>query len=218
MKEDKKILHYSRCGYDGDYLYTSVCGKKVKTHQEKEGSTIHPKEANCEKCFETKEYQTDLSDFNITKIDTKRRIYIESDILHTDEFNSAQETVSDFAKDKGLKCVDRVFSDVLDFAWQNLEGTWAAVKAADEIYATSSLMPLSGNANIGAPVIFNGMCERAIKEKITGKSIIILNEFKNIYWYMIKIDIMKKAFKENNLFMYDDNFNLIKIDVLKIKK
>lgn len=212
-----KLIHYSRYGYNGDLTHTSVCGKKVKSNQDKETTTIHPKEVNCKKCFATKEYQTDLSDFNITKVDTKRRIYIESDILHADEFTTAQRSVYLFIENKGLRCVGRVFSDVLDFAWHDLEQTWEAVKQADEIYAKSSLMPLIGNSYTGAPVIFNGMCERAIKEKITGKSVIILNSLKNINWDMIEIDIMKKAFKENNLYMYDENYELTKVDTSKIK-
>ncbi len=214
----EKLIHYSREGYNGDYTYTSVCGKRVNSHLENEDCSVHPQDANCKECFATKEYQTDLSDFNSTAISVIRRIYIESDILHADEFRSAQCEVFDFAKKQKLKCVDRVFSDVLDYAWHDLPKTWNAVKAADEVWATSSLMPLSGGSYMGAPVIFNGMCERAIKEKITGKSVIILNHLKNINWYMIKIDVMKDAFKENSLFMYDDNYQLAKIDVSKIKK
>ena len=212
-----KVIHYSREGYNGDYTYTSVCKKKVKTHQDNEGASIHPEEANCEKCKNTKKYKTDFTDTFNTSSDIKRRIYIESDILQADEFMDAQREVEDFAKQKGLKCVDRVFSQVLDGAWHDLEKTWKVVKDADEIYATSSLIPLCGGSYSGAPVIFNGMCERAIKENITGKSVIILNTFSNISWYMIKIDIMKKAFEKNDLYMYNDEYELIKIDVSKIK-
>ena len=214
-----KTIHYSSSGYNGDFTYTSVCGKKVKTHQDNEESTIHPAKANCKKCLTTVQYKTDLDDSINVKPNIKRRIYIESDILQADELRDAQRTVADFAKEKGLKCVDRVFSEVLDFAWHDLEKTWASVKRADEIYATSSLMPLSGGSYVGAPVIFNGMCEKAIKEKIVGKSVIILNQLKNIAWHMIDLKIMKQAFKENSLFMYDDQYeNLIKVDVSKIKK
>lgn len=213
-----KLIHYSRLGYNGNYTYTSVCGKEVKTHQDNEESTIHPEKANCKNCMMSIHYKSDLKALNTKKAAWKRRIYIESDILQADEFRSAQSDVFSFVKEHGLKCVDRVFSQVLDFAWHDLEKTWKAVKDADEIYATSSLMPLSGGSYMGAPVIFNGMCERAIKEKITGKSVIILNSLKNINWYMIKIDIMKEAFKENELWMYNDEYDLVKIDVSKIKK
>lgn len=214
-----KIIHYSRTGYNGDYTYTSVCGKEVKTHQDNEESTIYPEKSNCKKCLASLEYKTDLEDTHKTKKDTKRRIYIESDILQADEFQNAQREVFDFAKRKGLKCVDRGFSQVLDRAWHDLENTWKAVKNADEIYATSSFIPLCGDPSMGAPVIFNGMCKRAIKENITGKSIIVLNQLKNISWNWIDIPSMKQAFKENDLFMYDDEYeNLIKVDVSKIKK
>lgn len=217
MSEEKKITHYSRTGYNGNYTYTVVCGKKVKTHQNNEDSDIDPEKANCPKCLATKEYKTDLGDQKKTKRGIKRRIYIESDILQAGELSNVQRKVYDFAKENNLKCVDRVFSHILDRAWHDLEKTWDAVKMADEIYADSSLMPLCGGSYMGAPVIFNGMCERAIKEGVTGKSVIILNELKNISWHMIKIDIMKKAFKVNDLFMYNENYDLVKIDVQKIK-
>ncbi len=208
-------LHYSREGYEGNYTYISVCGKKVKTHQEKEGSTVHPNKANCKKCLATKVYQTDLNDLN-TNSDIKRRIFISSDLLNATEFRSAQFEVYDFAKMQGLTCVDRGFSQVLDFAWHDLEQTWEAVRSADEIYAISSLMPMAGGG--GAPVIFNGMCERAVKENITGKSVIILNELKHVYWHLIDIKLMKQAFKKNDLYMYNNTSDLIKIDITKIKK
>lgn len=211
-----EIIHYSRCGYNGDYTYTSVCGKLVKSNQENENSTCHPEEANCKKCLKAQSHKQDLNDYMVKSSKIKRRIYIESDILHANEFRSAQSDAADFVKKQGVKLVDRVFSDVLDYAWHDLEKTWAAVKSADEIYAKSSLMPLNGGSYIGAPVIFNGMCERAIKENITGKTVVIFNTLKNISWGMIKIDVMKEAFKKNTLVMYNDEYDLTKIDVSKI--
>lgn len=214
-----KKIHYSRSGYNGDYTYTSVCGKKVKTHQDNEESTIYPEKANCKECLKSKAYKTDLNDSNTFLKSILRRIYIESDILDASEFRNAQRSAADFAVMNGEKYVDRVFSQVLDRAWHDLENTWEAVKNADEIYATSSFIPLCGDPNMGAPVIFNGMCKRAIAENITGKSVIILNQLKNISWTYIDISAMKKAFAENDLFMWDDDWNeLIRIDISKIKK
>lgn len=214
-----KTIHYSREGYNGNYTYTSVCGKQVKTHQDNEGSSIYPKEANCKKCILTKEYVTDIADELTTPNGIKRRIYIESDILQADEFRNAQREVFSLAESKGDKCVDRIFSQVLSGAWHDLEKTWQAVKDADEVYSTSSFVPLCGDPNMGAPVIFNGMCKRAIKENITGKLVVVLNQLKNISWNYIDIKAMKEAFEKNDLYMYDDNYNnLIKVDVSKIKK
>lgn len=208
------IIHYSRNGYNGNFTYTSVCGKIVKTHQEDEKSSIYPEDINCKKCLITNEFKIDTQEIK----GILKRIYIESDILNADEFCNAQREVLDLTKNKGLKCVDRVFSKVLDKAWHNLEKTWKEVKNADEIYSTSSLLPLIGDSYTGAPVIFNEMCKKAIDENIINKSVIILNQLKNIYWDHIDISIMKKAFKKNSLFMYDDEYeNLIKINVSKIK-
>lgn len=47
-----KKIHYSREGYNGDFTYTSVCGKQVKTHQDNESSSIYPNEASG--CIESK--------------------------------------------------------------------------------------------------------------------------------------------------------------------
>lgn len=59
----------------------------------------------------------------------------------------------------------------------------------------------------------------AIKENVTGKSVIIFNSLKNICWDYIDLSAMKMAFSENALFMYDDDYtNLIPVDVTKIKK
>lgn len=150
----------------------------------------------------------------------KRRIFIESDILHADEFQSAKWHVANLLEARGEKFIKKeVFDEVLDYAWHDLEKTWAAVKKADEIYATSSLMPLVSNAYMGAPVIFNGMCERAIKENVTGKFVFILNTLDNIDWDMIDLKIMRKAFKWNSLLMYNsDHSTMVNVNVSKIKK
>lgn len=214
-----KKIHYSRTGYNGDFTYTSVCGKRVNSHQENEESTIYAHAANCKNCLQTIEYKTDLNDAAFRNTEIKRRIYIESDFLHADEFSSAQRKVFNLLEVQGLKHVDRIFSQVLDQAWHDLENTWKAVKDADEIYANSSFIPLCGNPSMGAPVIFNGMCKRAVKENVTGKQVIVLNQLKNICWDYIDILAMKEAFKENSLFMYDDEYeNLIKVEISKIKK
>lgn len=214
-----KIIHYSRYGYNGDYTYTSACGNRIKTHQEAERCSIYPEETNCDKCKETIVFKSDLQS---KQEGIKVRIYLESDILSASEFRGSQREVLLLVKEQGLKCVDRVFSTVLERAWHDLENTWKFVKEADEIYANSSLLPLCGNPSMGAPAIFNGMCDRAIKENITGKSVIILNYLKYVNWDYIDIAKMKKAFKANSLFMYDDSDNsygnLIKVDIGKIKK
>lgn len=208
-------IHYSRTGYNGDFTYDTICDKKVKS----DVVSVSPNKTTCDECLQNEKHKIDLNDFlGNGDPEIKRRIYIESDILQATELYSAQRETFDFAEKKGLKCVDRVFNEVLDYAWHDLEKTWEAVKKADEIYATSSLMPLSGGSYVGAPVIFNGMCERAVKENVTGKSVIIFNTLENIEWGMINMKIMNKAFKNNDLYMYNEKYdNLVKIYVSKIK-
>lgn len=148
----------------------------------------------------------------------KRRIFIESDILHKDALRNVQREVADYLDEKKEKYIKNIFDETLDFAWHDLEKTWKAVKGADEIYADSSLMPLVGNSYMGAPVIFNGMMERAIKENITGKSVFILRKFKDIYWHMIEVKMMRKTFKNNKLFMRDEDYNIVEMNVTQLVK
>lgn len=212
-----KITHYT-LGYGGKLNYHTICGKEIHSHSDTESASIDPEKVTCKDCRKVKEWITDLNDKNTNPADIKRRIFIESDVLHASALQSAQWEVEEFCEQKGEKHVRRVFSDILDYAWHDLEKTWEAVKKADEIYADSALMPLSGGSYNGAPVIFNGMCERAIKEGVTGKSVIILRPLKEINWGMIDGKVMKKAFVKNKLFMYaEDRTNLIQIDVKKLK-
>ena len=44
------------------------------------------------------------------------------------------------------------------------------------------------------------------------------NTLSSIYWDMIDLKLMKKAFKKNHLYMYNDNHEFAKVDVTKIKK
>jgi len=212
-----KTIHYT-IGYGGNFNYTTTCGKEIHSHDEKETATIHPAKVNCKKCKSKPEWKEDLGHAMGEEQESVRRIFIESDILHADDLRSAQRDVFELCEESGTKCIRRVFSDVLDYAWHDLENTWAAVKRADEIYADSSLMPLCGGSYMGAPVIFNGMCERAIKEEIEGKKVFILNSMSNIYWQMIDIPLMQKAFEKNDLYMYDENHEMKKVDVSKIRK
>lgn len=106
----EKKVHYSRAGYNENYTYTSVCGKTVKTHQDKEDSSVHPEETTCNECKKTKEYKTDLEDSKLIAGSVVRRIYLESDILQADEFRRAQRKAATYIKEqKNLQVVDRVF-------------------------------------------------------------------------------------------------------------
>ncbi len=218
-KSATKLIHYT-VGYGGKLNYHTICGIEHHSHSETEESVIQPEKVTCKKCKATEQWKEDVGHATgKTKTDIKRRIFIESDVLAADELKQAQRQVRYILDDKKEKYIKRIFSQVFDYAWHHLDELWEAVKKADEIYAASSLMPLCGGSYMGAPVIFNGMCERAVKEDITGKSVIILNTLENINWYMIKVDVMKKAFTNNDLYMYDDTYsNLIKVDVSKIKK
>lgn len=209
-------MHYTE-GYAGKLNYFTFCKKEIYSHSETDRATVDPKLVTCPKCKKDKRFLIDWADNSTIYPDIKRRIFIESDILHTSEIHSTQRTVARLCATKRVKCVRRVFTEILDKAWHNLGATWEAIKKADEIYANSSLLPLCGGSYTGAPVIFNSMCEKAIAEKIFGKDVYILRQLKDIDWYMIQKETTLKAFTVNNLFMYDENYDIAKIDPLTIK-
>jgi hypothetical protein len=212
-----KIVHYTD-GYGGKLNYKTYCGKEIHSHSETEDASIDPSEVTCNDCKGNEKLIEDLADSQTPNSGIRRRIYLESDVLHADELRSSQREVAQLCEEKHEKYVRRVFQEVIDFAWHELDKTWQAVKNADEIYSDSSLMPLVGGSYMGAPVIFNAMCERAIEENVTGKEVYILKPLKDINWYMIKIDVMLKAFKNNKLFMYDNDGEIQQVDAKKVAK
>lgn len=60
----------------------------------------------------------------------KRRIFIESDILHKDELETAQDIVANVLEDMGESFIKNVFDETFDFAWhkEKLPNVWAAIK------------------------------------------------------------------------------------------
>jgi hypothetical protein len=147
-----------------------------------------------------------------------KRLFIETDILKKSELGTAQNDVEMVLVKKGLPFHEDIFDEVKDFAWQQADAAWEAVKRADEIYGDSSLVPLCGYGTYtGAPVIMNVMMQKAIDEDIRGKSLIFLREFANIHWDQIDRKLLKKAFKYNKLFTYDwgaDDFTPVNINEL----
>ncbi len=150
-----------------------------------------------------------------------RRLFIETDVLHMDELDSAQIKVSIILDDKGLSYPESVFDETKDFAWHELDAAWESVKRCDEIYGDSSLVLLCGfGSYTGAPVIMNEMMKKAIEEKIEGKSVIFLRPMSDIEWGQIDRKLLLKAFKKNNLYTleYDDKYLLAKVDIKKLLK
>jgi len=152
-----------------------------------------------------------------------KRLFIETDFLKEDELRSAQRTVRWVLEANGLESADNVFDETVDFAWQNADKAWEAVKRCDEIYGDSSLVPLCGYGTYtGAPVIMDVMMQKAIDENIEGKSVIFLRKYEDIEWDGIDKKLLAKAFKKNKLFTtepdekWDDHF--IEVDIKKLIK
>lgn len=149
-----------------------------------------------------------------------KRLFIESDVLHEDELSSAQCSVALYLESQKIPYNEKyVFDETCDFAWHEADKAWEAVKRADEIYASSGLVPLCGYGSYtGAPVVMDVMMKKAIEEKITGKSLIFLRSFEDIDWQQIDMKILPKAFKHNKLFTleYQDGYQLIPVDLKRI--
>ena len=145
----------------------------------------------------------------------KTRLFIESDILHKEELDSSKNHAELVLNNLKQPFIDDIFDTCIDFAWHNIPKTWDLVKKHDQIWADSSLMPLSGGSYIGSPLIFNKMMEKAIEEDIRGKDVFILRQLKDIYWGMIDLKLIKTAFKHNNLYFVTEEFDKVKKFTLK---
>lgn len=151
-----------------------------------------------------------------------KRIFIDSDIVQKDELNSAKREVFYALQDAGKEPENKdVFDQVVGRAWHDAEQAWEAVKSANEIYASTSLVPLCGYGTYtGSVVVFDVMMQKAIDEKITGKSIFFLRSYNDIEWIGIDLKLMPKAFKQNKLFTreYDEEYNskFVEVDIKKL--
>lgn len=125
-----------------------------------------------------------------------KRLFIDSDVLHEDELHRVQRKLHFLLKRNNEPISD--FDAIIDMARFNLEATWSAIKEHDEIYADSSLLPLVGGTSIGAPAIMHSMLKQTIKEKIEGKSLILMRPCKDIEWDNVNLKLLHGAFKQLN--------------------
>lgn len=130
------------------------------------------------------------------------RLYIESDVLHQEEVDSAAHCVEFIFKDMGIPFHSKVFDEAIGYAWHDLEKTWGYVQKADEIFASSSLYGLSGaRTYVGAPPLMDGMMKIAYDKNITGKALYFLTNKEDILWDNISLVLLRRVFaKRNKLF------------------
>lgn len=145
-----------------------------------------------------------------------KRIFIDSVKADEDEVESAEFTIEIMLNKKNLPIPTPIFNQVVSNAWHEADIAWEAVKSADEIYANSSLVPLSGfNSYTGSPVVFDVMMEKAITEDVRGKSVFFMRPFKNIYWEQIDVELLDKAFKHNFIYTLEDR-DFVQVDIDKV--
>lgn len=142
-----------------------------------------------------------------------KRIFIDSDVIDEDEVDTALLRIG-----WAMQSDDIEFDEVVDFAWHEGEKAWESVKSADEIYASTSLVPLCGYGTYtGSVVVFDVMMQKAIDENVTGKSVFILRSKEDIEWDGIDVKLMPEAFKNNKLFTFEvDNF--VEVDIKSLVK
>lgn len=133
------------------------------------------------------------------------RLYIEADQkLDEDEI----ETVTGFCTHAaGLPMSfnpEHFFHQIIINAVHEGDSVWEAVKAADEIYVSTALIPLVYGGNFGSPSLFNSMMYKVIEENVRGKKLFMCGADRRIWWSNIKQDWFKKAFRHNALYLQTD--------------
>lgn len=136
-----------------------------------------------------------------------KRLFIDSDVIMDDEYHSSQRIVERILDKKKIACCPDVFDAKQDFAWHEADSAWLAVKAADEIYGNTSLVPLCGYGSYtGSPVVMNVMMKKAMDENVTGKRVYFLRPMKDIEFDQIDLDLLRLCFGKLNE-LYTTEFN-----------
>ena len=153
----------------------------------------------------------------IARIEMKR-IFIDSDKVDEDELETAEFRMELVFLHDGKEIEQPIFHEVVSFAWHEGDKAWESVKSADEIYASTSLVPLCGYGTYtGSVVVMDVMMQRAIDENITGKSIFFLRSYKDVEWDGIDLKLMPKAFKHNKLFTLEDD-TFVEVNIKQLVK
>jgi hypothetical protein len=141
-----------------------------------------------------------------------RKIFIEDDEeLREDEFRTALRRCYLLTpKDERPAKDDEFFDQVLTNALMNSQEVWAAIKQADEIYASTALIPLMGfGSSMGSGMLFNNMMYQAIKENVVGKKVFIIREFKDVMWEELEAELVEQTFGPGKNELYTLNSDLV---------
>lgn len=138
----------------------------------------------------------------------KKRLFIESDVLHQYEVDSCANCVEFILQDMGIPFIPAIFDKAIGYAWHDMDTTWEEILLHDEVFASSSLFGLSGaRTYIGSPPLFDGMMKRALDNKVKGKSLYFLTHSDDILWDNINLKMLVKVFATKNKLYCTDKKN-----------
>lgn len=93
------------------------------------------------------------------------------------------------------------------------------IQKADEIYMSTSIMPLVGGTSIGSPETWHAMLQAAAKTGLSGKKVFISRPHDDIYWENLDHKLVSTVFKNNELYTISpDDRTWVKEDIKKLVK
>lgn len=103
--------------------------------------------------------------------------------------------------------IDNFFMTVIENAGHKAAEVWEAIKAHDEIYASTALVPrASYGGKSGNARLFDSLMKMVIDEKVTGKKVFLLREYKEIWWWgELELRLVDLAFRKNYLYVTDEH-------------
>lgn len=117
-------------------------------------------------------------------------------------------------------CQDLSKNESSDFWWKVVdnarfeENLFQYISEADEIFMSTSIMPLVFGTDIGSPELWDAMLRLAIKNKITNKKVHIDRTLESIHWSNLNKKLLDKAFTKNYLYVAsDDNEQWEQVDI-----
>lgn len=79
------------------------------------------------------------------------------------------------------------------------------IQEAEEIYMSTSIVPLVSHTRIGSPEVWDKMMKLAVAENVTGKKVFISRCKEDIEWGNLDKKLLRKAFKKNQLYTAERN-------------
>jgi hypothetical protein len=80
------------------------------------------------------------------------------------------------------------------------------IQESEEIYMSTSIVPLVSHTSIGSPEVWDKMMKLAVAQNVTGKKVFISRYYDDIEWCNLDKKTLRQSFKKNSLYVRDKEY------------